>query len=223
MLWFAGVAKEEHVKNRFMMLLSFLALYSGCASLQLGSDVAAGRRAMLVGQNEAALAYFQKAAQADPDYRYGTALQQGIWSYVGRSEYAVGRLPQARETLERALKANRNEDLTRLYLGLTLARDGDRQRGLQEIEGGMKGIHQWLDYINEAHRFSFGQFWDPANEIRSAIRQDLAMISGREFDWQKLITSGEWIAQRMEEESDKARRDEARERDRESDSNDSHP
>lgn len=206
------------MKNRSMMLLSFLALISGCASLQVGSDVAAGRRAMLVGQNEAALAYFQKAAQADPDYRYGTALQQGIWSYVGRTEYAIGKFPQARETLERALKAHRDEDLTRLYLGLTLARSGDRQRGLQEIEGGMKGIHQWLDYINDAHRFSFGQFWDPANEIRSAIRQDLAMISGREFDWQKLITSGEWIAQRMEEESDKARRDEARERARESDS-----
>jgi tetratricopeptide (TPR) repeat protein len=167
------------------------------------------------------LAYFQKAAQEDPNYRYGTALQQGIFSYVGRSEYAIGRLPQARETLEKALSANREEDLARLYLGLTLARSGDRQRGLQEIEGGMKGIHQWLDYINEAHRFSFGQFWDPANEIRSEIRQDLAMISGREFDWQKLITSGEWIGQRMEEEGDKARRDEARERARESDSNDS--
>jgi tetratricopeptide (TPR) repeat protein len=201
--------------------LLFLAFISGCAGMQVGSDVAAGRRAMLAGHNEAALAYFQKAAQADPTYRYGTALQQGIFSYVGRSEYAIGRLPQARETLEKALSANREEDLARLYLGLTLARSGDRQRGLQEIQGGMKGIHQWLDYINEAHRFSFGQFWDPANEIRSEIRQDLAMISGREFDWQKLITSGEWIGQRMEEEGDKARRDEARERARESDSNDS--
>jgi tetratricopeptide (TPR) repeat protein len=211
------------MKTKITALLSFLAFIAGCAGMQVGSDVAAGRRAMLAGHNEAALAYFQKAAQTDPNYRYGTALQQGILSYVGRSEYAIGRLPQARETLEKALGANRDEDLARLYLGLTLARSGDRQRGLQEIEGGMKGIHQWLDYINEAHRFSFGQFWDPANEIRSEIRQDLAMISGREFDWQKLITSGEWIGQRMEEEGDKARRDEARERARESDSEDSHP
>jgi tetratricopeptide (TPR) repeat protein len=209
------------MKTTWTMLLSFLALVSGCASMQVGSDVAAGRRAMLAGHNEAALAYFQKAALADPNYRYGTALQQGIYSYVGRSEYAIGRLPQARETLEKALSTNRDEDLARLYLGLTLARSGDRQRGLKEIEGGMKGIHEWLDYINEAHRFSFGQFWDPAKEIRSAIRQDLAVMSGREFDMQKLIVSGEWIGQRMEEESDKARRDEARERARESDSNDS--
>ena len=209
------------MKTTWTMLLSFLVFVSGCASLHVGSDVAAGRRAMLAGHNEAALAYFQKAALADPNYRYGTALQQGILSYVGRSEYAIGRLPQARETLEKALSVNRDEDIARLYLGLTLARSGDRQRGLKEIEGGMKGIHGWLDYINEAHRFSFGQFWDPAKEIRSAIRQDLAIMSGREFDMQKLIASGEWIGQRMEEEGDKARRDEARERARESDSNDS--
>ena len=208
------------MKTKWIRLLSLLAVVSGCASLQVGGEVASGRRALLAGNNETALAYFQSAAQRDPNYRWGSAYQQGILSYVGRTEYAVGRLPQARQTLEKALNANRDEDLTRLYLGLTLARSGDRPGGLKEIEGGMKGIHDWLDYINEAHRFSFGQFWDPANAIRSAIRGDLAMISGREFDWQRLIQSAEWIGQRMEEEGDKARRDEARERARENDGND---
>jgi tetratricopeptide (TPR) repeat protein len=202
-------------------LLSFLTFISGCASLQIGTDVAAGRRALLAGNNEKALAYFHSAAEKDPNYRWGTAYQQGILSYVGRTEYAVGRLPQARETLEKALNVNRDEDLTRLYLGLTLARSGDRQRGLKEIEGGIRGIQAWLDYINDAHRFSFGQFWDPARAIRSAIQGELTMISTREFDWEKLIASSEWIAQRMEEESDNARQDEARERSRESDSPDS--
>jgi tetratricopeptide (TPR) repeat protein len=206
-----------------IMFLSLLAFLTGCASLRAGGEVAAGRRALLAGNNETALAYFQSAAQIDPNYRYGTAYQQSILSYIGRTEYAVGRLPQARQTLEKALNANRDEDLARLYLGLTLARSGDRQQGLKEIEGGMKGIHAWLDYINEAHRFSFGQFWDPANAIRSAIQGDLAMISGREFDWPKLIASSEWIGQMMEEEGDKARRDEARERARESDSSDTQP
>ena len=206
-----------------ILSLSIVSLLSACTSLQVGSDVAAGRRALMAGNNETALAYFQSAAQKDPNYKYGTAFQQGILSYVGRTEYAVGRLPQAKETLEKALGANRDEDLTRLYLGLTLARIGDRQRGLSEIEGGMKGIQAFLDYVNEAHRFSFGQFWDPANAIRSAIQGDLAMISAREFDWQKLITNGEWIGQMMEEEGDKARHDEARERARDSDSNDTQP
>jgi hypothetical protein len=49
------------------------------------------------------------------------------------------------------------------------------------------------------------------------------MISSREFDWQKLISDGEWIAMQMEEEGDKARRDEARERARDSEGKGSQP
>ena len=73
---------------------------------------------------------------------------------------------------------------------------------------------------NEAHRFSFGQFWDPARAIRSAIQSDLAMISGRDLDWQRVVTDGEWVAMRMEAEGDKARNDEQRERQRDSEGND---
>jgi tetratricopeptide (TPR) repeat protein len=203
-----------------LLLFSSLVLLSACASMKAGSDVAAGRRALLAGQDETALAYFQSAAQIDPNYKYGSAYQQGIWSYVGRTEYAVGRLPQARETLQKALAANKDEDIARLYLGLTLARSGDRQAGLKEIENGMRGIHDWIEYITEAQRFSFGQFWDPAREIRTAIQGDLAMISGKEFDWQRLISDSEWVAKRMEEEGDKARNDETRDRNRDSEGND---
>lgn len=203
------------------MLLSLAIFLSSCASFYAGSDLAAGRRAMLAGDNEAALAYFQSAAQRDPNYTYGSAYKQSVLSYVGRSEYATGRLPQARETLEKALKASQDQDLARLYLGLTYARIGDRERGLKEIEGAMRGIHDWLEWVTEEFRFSFGQYWDPARDIRRAIQADLAMISRREFDWQRLIADGELIGKLMEEEIDRARRDESRERDRESDSKDS--
>jgi len=204
-----------------LWLFSSLVFLSACASMKAGSDVAAGRRALLAGQDETALAYFQSAAQIDPNYKYGSAYQQGIWSYVGRTEYATGRLPQARETLQKALAANKDEDIARIYLGLTLARSGDRPAGLKEIENGMRGIHDWIEYITEAQRFSFGQFWDPAREIRTAIQGDLAMISGREFDWQRLISDSEWVAKRMEEEGDKARNDESRDRNRDSEGKDS--
>ena len=142
---------------------------------------------------------------------------------MGRSEYAIGRFPQARQNLERALAANKDEDVARLYLGLTLARSGDQQRGLREIEGGMKGIYDFLEYVTQAHRFSFGQFWDPNLEMRKAIQTDLAMISGKDLDWQKLIANGEWLGKEIEEEIDRTRRDEARERQRDSDSQDSQP
>jgi tetratricopeptide (TPR) repeat protein len=208
---------------RSLLVLSLLFLIAGCASIQLGGEFMSGRQALLKGDNEAALPYFRSVAQQDPNFVYGTALRQGIWSYVGRSEYALGRLPQARETLQRALAANKDEDIARLYLGLTLARAGERQQGLKEIESGMKGIHEFLEYVTQAHRFSFGQFWDPRGEIRSAIQGDLAMISARDLDWGKLIADGEWLGKKIEEEGDLASRDESREMSRDGDKSDSQP
>lgn len=185
-------------------------LLSGCTSLRVGTEVQSGRQALLRGNNEAALGYFQSAAQQDPNYAYGTALRHGVWSYVGRTEYATGRYPQARQSLEKALSLNKDDDTARLYLGLTLARSGDRQRALSEIESGMKGIHEFLEYITQAFRFSFGQFWDPTRELRKAIQTDLAMIARRDFDWDRLIADGEWLGKEIEEEGDRAERDEAR-------------
>ena len=198
-------------------LFLMVALIGGCASLQNGSDFQAGRNALITGKSEVALSYFQSVAEKDAHYRYGTAYQQGVLSYLGRAEYAVGQLPQAQKTLERALAANRDEDLARLYLGLVLTRTGERQRGVSEIENGMKGINGFLEYVTEAHRFSFGRFWDPARAIRSAIQSDLAMISGREFDVERLIVSAETIGKQMEDEVDRARQDETREFSRQND------
>ena len=197
-------------------LSSFLLVFvlSGCASLQSAGEISHGRQAFLIGNNEAALSYFQRAAQIDPNYVYGTPLRQGVWSYVGRTEYATGRLAQARQSLERALSANQREDIARLYLGMTLARDGDRQRGLKEIDGGIRGIQGWIDNLAETQRFSAGKFWDPQRYIRSEIQMTLAMLSTPSVDWDKVIASGEWIGKTMEAESDRALRDEIHERSR---------
>ena len=196
-----------------MKTISLLALLlavalSGCAAIQSAGEINHGRQAYLIGDNEAALSYFQRAAQRDPDYIYGTQLRQGVWSYIGRTEYASGRLAQARQSLERALAANRREDIARLYLGMTLAREGDRQRGLKEIDGGMRGIHSWLEDLSETLRFSVGKFWDPQRQIRSEIQTTLAMISMPSIDWDKVIASGEWVGKTMEAEADRALREE---------------
>ena len=201
-----------------LALFSLFVFLAGCTSLQTGGELQYGRQALLKGSNETALGYFYSAAQRDPNYVYatGSSPKQGVWSYVGRSEYLTGRLPEARQTLERALSTDRQEDIARLYLGLTLAREGDRQRGLKEIESGMRGINSFLDYINQAQRFSIGQYWDPGRAIRSTIQSDLAMISGKDLDWQRLIEDTEWLGIRMEAESDLARRQEAEARSRDS-------
>jgi tetratricopeptide (TPR) repeat protein len=199
-----------------LALFSLFVFLAGCTSLQTGGEVQSGRQALLEGKNEAALGYFYSAAQRDPNFVYttGSSPRQGVWSYVGRSEYLTGRFPQAQQTLERALSANRQEDIARLYLGLTLAREGDRQRGLKEIESGMRGINGFLDYINQAQRYSIGQFWDPDRDIRRAIQNNLAMISGKDLDWQRLTADTEWLGIRMEQESDLARRQAAQDQSR---------
>jgi tetratricopeptide (TPR) repeat protein len=191
-----------------LALFSLFVFLTGCTSLQTGGEVQSGRQALLEGKNEAALGYFYSAAQKDPNYVYttGSSPKQGVWSYVGRSEYLTGRFPEARKNLERAVASNQQEDIARLYLGLTFAREGDRQRGLKEIEGGMRGINSFLDYINQAQRYSIGQFWDPDRDIRSAIQSNLVMISGKDLDWQRLTADTEWLGIRMEQESDLARR-----------------
>ena len=199
-----------------MVFFAVVVFLSGCAGFQAGTNVEAGRKAFLIGNNEAAFGYFQRAAELDPTYVYGVALRQNIWSYVGRSAYSTGNFSQARNSLEKSLSINKEEDMARLYLGLTLARSGDRQQGVKEIQGGMKGLYDQVEYITQAYRFSYGQYWDTRGEIRSAIRRDLAMIDGKDLDWQKLISDSEWLGRKVEEEIDLARRDEREDRLRDS-------
>ena len=196
-------------------LLSLFSSRGARASKPVAKYSREGRLCSRAGTT-AALGYFYSAAQRDPDYVYatGSSPKQGVWSYVGRSEYLTGRFPEARKSLERAIASNRPEDIARLYLGLTWVREGDRQRGLKEIESGMRGINSFLDNISQTQRYSIGQYWDPDREIRSAIQRDLAMISGKDLDWQKLTADTEWLAIQMEQESDLARRQDAEDRTR---------
>jgi tetratricopeptide (TPR) repeat protein len=173
---------------------------SACASLQSAGDIAQGRQALFEGNNQAALGYFQAAAQVDPNYLYGTELQEGTLSFLGRAQYLNGDYPRARSTLEKALA--QDDNVARLYLGLTLARQGETQKSLQDIDAGMEGIHDFLDYLTDSFRFSFVKDWDPGRDIRSAIERDRAMIASGKIDWPALIADGERIAMKMEREPD---------------------
>ena len=201
-------ARSEEFKISIFVfcLLQSAIFFSGCVAMQVGGEIQDGRMQLLYGDPKSALVHFQRAAELNPDYLYYSVLPQGVWTYVGRAHYAAGRLPEARQALERAVARHQRDSMGRLYLGLVLARDGDRQRGLTEFESGLRGIYDWLDSF--IYNTSYGRFWDPLREIRSEIQSDVAMISGKQIDWQKLIVSGEWLGKRMEEEIDLARRDE---------------
>jgi hypothetical protein len=197
-----------------LILFVICTFLSACSTtMQVGSPFQAGRRALIGGDDEAALGFFQTVAERDPNFVFttGSSPRQSIWSYVGRAEYLTDRFPEARQSLERALSGDREENIARLYLGLTLIQLGDREGGLKEIESGMRGINSFL---NNTQTFSTGLFWDPNRDIRNAIQHNLEKISSEGLNWQQLIASTERIALQMERETDLARRQESREMNR---------
>jgi len=192
-----------------LISLACILLLSGCASLQVAGQVQRGREALLRNNPAQAVTYLEQAVQKDPQYVYEEeSFREGVWTYLGRAQYAMGTLQDARRSFERALALHKDDYLARLYLGLTLARAGDRAAAVKQIESGLKGLRDWLQYMNDTDPFD--AFWDPLGEIRSEIDKDLAMISAKDIDWPKLISSGEWVGKMMEEELDKVRRDERR-------------
>ena len=189
--------------------LSLIFILAGCAAYQAAGQVQSGRQALLINQPEDALGYFQLVAQTNPNYIFQSGLyREGIWTYIGRSQYLLGRLPEARQSLEKALSVDQDDYLARIYLGLTLLRSGEDSSGLKQLDSGMKGLYDWLEYMNRTMPYT--AFWDPRREIRSAIEKDLDMLSSKDADRQQLIYSAEWIGQKMEEEIDLVRRDEQR-------------
>ena len=186
----------------FLAGLSLTVLLSACAAIRGGGEVDQGRQALLAGNYQAALGYFQQAEQTDPDYMYSAELREGVLSYLGRAQYLTGNYAQARQTLQKNLSRHRSDNLARLYLGLTLYRLGDQKEALTDIQRGMEGINTWLNYLNTNFAQEFGQGWDPGGTIRAGIKTDLAMISSGKIDWAQLIADGERLGIRIESEED---------------------
>ncbi|HEY1374557.1 MAG TPA: tetratricopeptide repeat protein [Candidatus Binatia bacterium] len=187
--------------------LALAAALLACAGCQTATVMQDGRQALLAGRYDEALARFQDVAAKDPQFSFASGpFTQGIWTYVGRTQYATGNLPEARRSLERALSMRNDDYVAHLYLGLTLARTGDRAAGLPAIVTGMRGLHNWLDYLTFNTRF--GVYWDPNREIRTQIEKDLDSIDKKTFAWPQLIANGEWLGNKMEQEVDIARRNE---------------
>ena len=191
-----------------LLSASFTALLylSGCATFQVSSDFQAGRNALQTGRAADAVGYLTRAADVDPGYKTSYRFQAGVLAYLGRAYYETGKDAEARATLEKAVGIDNTDALAHLYLGLTLLRGGDGARGRKEIEEGLKRINETLEYI--ATDRTRGIFWDPARRIRNDIRDTLAAKS----DGAALAVAAERIGRDIDEEIDKARRDEANSR-----------
>jgi tetratricopeptide (TPR) repeat protein len=185
-----------------------MALFSsGLSAFRIAGQFQSGRRAFLAKKYDEALKYFEKAAQGNPDYVFVSGnFREGIWTYIVRAQYCLGQLFEAWQSLERAIFINKDDCLAKLYSGLTFARRQDYSNGLREIESGLRGLHDWIEQANSSNPFSAP--WDPQREIRREIENNLAQIDCKTVDWQKLISSAEWLGQRMEDEIDHVRLDE---------------
>jgi len=144
-----------------------------------------------------------RAADQDPSYKFPFRVREGVLSYLGRAYYETGNVIEARKTLEKAVSLDKDDPLARVYLGLTLLRNGDRERGRKEVEGGLKAIDDTLEYINMDRVTGF--YCDPRMEIRGAVKKTLAA----KLDNAQLAIAAERIGIDFDEEIDRARRDEA--------------
>ena len=204
----------KHLKG--FVAYSVLGSLAACAAMGVGSDFLAGRRALRANDPETALAYFLAAAQRDPDYVFiAVNFKQSVWSYVGRTQYLTKRYKEARESLDRALSKDQFEYLAQLYRGLTLARSGDLSGGVKDIQVAMKGLFDFLEYMERTKPFE--AFWDPLREMRKSIDNDLKKIDGKDFNPEELMANAEWLGKRMEEEIDRVREDERRQFERDFD------
>jgi tetratricopeptide (TPR) repeat protein len=182
--------------------LALLIFFSACTALQVGQDVQVGRSALQAGRPEVALGYLRRAAELDPNYTLPYTLRESVLTYLGRAYYETGNFAEARGTLEKALARDKDDDLARLYLGLSLMRNGDPDRGRREAEAGLKGIYNWLENISNNN--SSGIFWDPGRLIRADIEKTLAAKS----DPSEFAVAAQRIGREFDEEVDRARKDE---------------
>ncbi len=200
------IARVKILHFSFLILpIAFLA-FTGCATYQVAGDIEQGRPQLIYGDPKVALAHFRRAAELDPDYRYNfSILSEGVWSYVGRAYYETGNMPEARNALEKDLSRYSDDHLARLYLGLVRVKDGDEKQGLQDMQAGLKSLHDWLDYIHQYNQEGF--LWDPGSDLRSEIRSELVMIDTKGTPLAELISRAGDLGKRFEREIDLVRRD----------------
>ena len=274
------------MKTRRLLYTLALLWVTACAGSQ--SDFLAGRRALLRGEPDNALSYFEGIARSDPGFiADSVSPPKSIWTYVGRAHYNSGRYDAARAAFEKALSHRKNDDVARLYFGLTLLRPSAppapanaftlqevtfalregvepkrvatlaRGRGIafdltketesqlvsvgadaflvnelrsirsesakrvepvQRTQGGKQiaaALSGLLDWLQETVTHSpQGRFWDPSQEIFKQMQLIQKQAAASPANWDTVISNAEWLGYRLEEESDRARRDESAERDR---------
>jgi tetratricopeptide (TPR) repeat protein len=198
---------------RRLGFLSILITLAGCNAFQSSTELHRGRVALLGGAPDEAVAHFTQVTALNGDVSY-SQLQEGAWTYLGRAYYDAKKYPEARRALERAVAVNNDDSFARLYLGLTLARQGSHETGQKEVLVGLKGLYDWLDYIT--YNTFTGVYWDPTGQLRAELQAARSGVQAANPNLDTLFARLESLGTSIEREIDLASRDESRERNRRS-------
>jgi tetratricopeptide (TPR) repeat protein len=185
--------------------LLLLASVNGCAGSQAAHQIQRGRLALLTGNPEIAVQHFEQAAALDSK-NSGSPLQESAWTYVGRAYYGTMKYSLARQALDRALAQNKDDDVARLYVGLIGAREQMNETSRKEIQAGLQGVHDRIEYIK---RFTVaGEFWDPSGQLSAELLALIKSVSAPQVDWSSVIPRIEQLGLKIENEVDQVHRDE---------------
>jgi tetratricopeptide (TPR) repeat protein len=191
-------------------ILSLLLFTAGCATFQANTELLRGRTALLRGMPLDAIPHLEQATTLDGTIKYSTLLESG-WTYLGRAYYEAKKYSQARQALERALAANKDDGFARLYLGLTLARQDDHDASRKEALLGLKALNDALEFI--VYNTADGVYWDPSGNLRKELSSAQRDVSAANPSLGHLLERLEALGAAVEEEIDLARLDERRDRD----------
>jgi tetratricopeptide (TPR) repeat protein len=192
-------------------ILSLLLFTTGCASFQANTEFLRGRMALLRGMPLEAIPHLEQATALDGAIRHSD-LRESAWTYLGRAYYEAKKYPQARQALERAIAANKDDGFARLYLGLTLARQDDHDASRKEALLGLKVLNDALEYI--VYNTDDGISWDPSGNLRKELSSAQHDVTAANPRLGHLLERLEALGAAVEEEIDLARLDESRDRNR---------
>jgi tetratricopeptide (TPR) repeat protein len=174
----------------------------GCAA---PTELHRGRAALLTGMPDVAATHFGEAAAINERLRY-SQLREGIWTYLGRAYYDAKQYPRARQSLERAVAADNYDGFARLYLGLTLARQGNYDGGRTEVLGGLQTLSDQLNGI--VYFAANGYYWDTTGQLRRELTAAHRAVTEAKPNLDYLFVRLEDLGIAIEQEIDFAAKDE---------------
>lgn len=201
--------------NRLIAGIALMGAMGSCSAYRAAGLAQSGRVAIQIKEPERALAYFEEVAKEEPGFVFESMnFREGVWTYIGRAHYLATRWRAAAVAFDRAVVQEPEDSLAWMYRGLTAVRLGEVGAGRRDARRGLTLLLNWLDA--QTRQASFGVYWDPDGQIRKAIVKGLADLDSEQTAWPDLLKDIEWIGATMEEEVDRARRDERQDfRDRE--------